>query len=92
VSHPTPRQRVLAAAKVYGAKVEWVTDRRCTDVSVDAPPGKVWNANFCHVISRATYHGRAQWVENLADDVIRDVTMGVVDCPDRQCETCCEPE
>ena len=80
----TPRQECLAIIAEHGAELFDIGTRAQLLGSVWTPPGLVWYATGCHVISLGYHTDRSDgWVELLAD-----LRKGTDRCDQPDCDTC----
>lgn len=77
------------AATALGATIDR-TDGGWMDVTVDAPAGKVWRCNDCHSVTATSYHGRGA-TAFVVEELITDLSDGLRDCDDPECEDCFPP-
>lgn len=55
---------------------------------VDAPAKKVWRANENHSLTAQTMDGPQAWYVEAVDTLLEDLSMGVDDCTDPDCDFC----
>ena len=80
------RDRLQKLADSMGVELQIRISPDEGDVEGWTPPGKVFNCNGCHVI--VANHPDGGWVSELYDRIAFDLSDGLSDCDEADCEYC----
>lgn len=82
------KQKVLQLAKQFNVKPEFKIDKLgdSNEITILAPDGKVWACRYVHEIVICGEIG-VTWKE-LYSEAVEDMSMGLKDCDDVNCEWC----
>lgn len=80
---------LTALAAAHGATLDESEGRRIL-VNVDAPTGKVWKANGCHLIAVTLWYHKLEqaWNDDSIKDAREQIAMGLRECDVKDCDVC----
>lgn len=79
------KKEVFTLAASLNCTVEVNDDGRGLSVDIDAPTGRVFRADGCHMLCGFIYRG---WYAVLWDEMYGRLAEGLEDCTDPACEMC----